>query len=583
MRSEARNNELALSALAGCVGAVVGLLVIGLRGAVGLLHMFAFGIAIDGHLSDGVHFEGWRVILMPAVGGALVGILAWAFRRWRQRDTVDAIEANALYGGRMSLIDSLNLSLLTVLSVGFGGSIGLEAAYTQLGSGFASKFGQIVKLRRTELRLLVGCGAAAAISAAFNAPLAGAFYAFELIIGSYTLTALAPIAAASLAGALVSRFALGSNPIFSVEHPIELAVHDYILFFLLGLAAAGLSITTMKSVTAIEAWLRRRSIPQIARPAIGGLLVGLIAFAYPQVLGSGHGAILYALHTGFTLPVLVGLLVAKLIASAISVGAGLRGGLFSTSLFMGVLFGGIVAIVLGELFPFLAIDQTAYTLVGMGALAAGIVGGPVTMMLLVLETTSDFSLTLGVMVGVITSTVVVRQFFGYSFATWRFHVRGLRIQSAHDVGWIADLTVGRLMNRGVETASGTLSVGELRARYPLGSVKRVFAVDAQDRLLGVIDPVELHGGNHDEATDTTPVSSLLEGEPVFLVPDANVRTALMRFDQSTFEALPVVDNPEDRHVVGFLSEAFALRRYNQELERRRAEDAGDGGLFSPAV
>jgi CIC family chloride channel protein len=582
LRSDTRYSELVLAALAGLVGAIVGGLVVVLEQAVGLLHAVAFLVPVNAHLSSGQTIEGWRVAIMPGLGGLFVGLATWALRRWRPRDIVDAIEANALHGGRMSLIDSLNLSLLTVVSVGFGGSIGLEAAYTQMGSGFASKFGQWVSLRRAELRLMVGCGAAAAISAAFDAPLAGAFYAFELVIGSYTLTALAPVAAASLSAALVSRAVLGTQPIFKIDHAIDIAIHDYILFFGLGLIAAGLSIATMRSVTGIEAWLRKRST-QALRPLLGGLGVGLIAFVYPQVLGSGHGAIVYGLTIGYSLPVLIGLLLAKLIASALSVGSGMRGGLFSSSLFIGALFGSAFAKILALLFPGAGIDVVEYTLVGMASVAAGIIGGPVTMIMLVLETTSDFALTLGVMVGVITANTLVRLRFGYSFATWRFHVRGMRIQGAQDVGWIADLTIGSMMSRGVEPFSGDLSLAELRVQVPLGSAKYIFVVDRDGRYLGVVDPIDVHAPERDAAAEHTLLSTLVSGNPAFLLPEANVRTALLRFEATRLEALGVVDHPETRHLVGYLTEAFALKRYNQELERRRAEESGEAGLFSPAA
>jgi CIC family chloride channel protein len=584
LRSDTRYQELILSALAGLVGAVVGGVVVALERSVALLHELAFLVPMDAHLSANNSIAGWRVFFIPILGGLVIGVAAWLLRRWRPRDIVDAIEANALHGGRMSLIDSLNLSFLTVISVGCGGSIGLEAAYTQMGSGFASKFGQWVQLRRGDLRLMVGCGAAAAIAAAFDAPLAGAFYAFELVMGSYTLAALAPVAAAALSAVLVSRAVLGAQPIFKIDRTTDLVVHDYILFFGLGLIAAGLSIFAMRSVTAIEAMLRRRQVPQALRPALGGLGVGLIAFVYPQVLGSGHGAIVYGLTIGYGLPVLVGMLVAKIAASALSVGSGMRGGLFSSSLFIGALYGSTLAKILGLLFPGAGIDVVDYTVVGMGSVAAGIVGGPVTMTLLVLETTNDYALTLGVMVGVITCTTIVRLRFGYSFATWRFHVRGLRIQGAQDVGWISELTVGSMMSRGIDPLSGDLSIAAVRSAAPLGSTKQIFVVDRGGRFIGIVDPVDVHAAERDVGAETTPLSALLPpGEPIFLLPEINVRTALLQFEATRLETLGVVDTAEQRLPIGFLTEAFALKRYNQELERRRAEESGEAGLFSPAI
>ena len=429
-----------------------------------------------------------RLLLMPVMGGMLVGLSSVLLRRWRPREVVDAIEANALFGGRMSLGDSLGLVWVTILSGGFGASVGLEAAYTQLGAALASRLGRSVDLRRDDVRTLVGCGAAGAIAAAFNAPLSGAFYAFELIIGSYTLQALAPVGIAALTGALVVRGLVGSNPIFVVWHDIALSPSDYLAFFGVGLASAGLGILTMKGVTSTEALFRSQAVPRWARPALGGLIVGLIALPFPQVLGSGHGGILSALHSGFDLPFLAGLIVAKIIASAISIGSGFRGGLFSSSLFLGSLFGSLIGGLLTRLGPGLAADPLIYALVGMGAVAAAIVGAPMTMIMLVLETTGDFSATIGVMVGVVTAAIAVRHWFGYSFATWRFHLRGLAIRSPEDVGWINELLIGPMMRRDPAVISADLPLDELRRRFPAGSTKQVFVVDGDGRLSGIIDP-----------------------------------------------------------------------------------------------
>ena len=183
------------------------------------------------------------------------------------------------------------------------------------------------------------------------------------------------------------------------------------------------------------------------------MCVGLIALWVPQVLGSGHGALQNSLDVRLALPVLLTMLTAKILASAVSLGAGFRGGLFSSSLFLGSLFGALLAHLADMVYPDLAVGDTAFMLVGMGSVAAAIIGAPVTMVMLVLESTADFPATVGVLTGVVVSSVVVRKAFGYSFATWRFHLRGVPIRGAHDVGWIEDLTVARVMRRDQKTVS----------------------------------------------------------------------------------------------------------------------------------
>jgi CIC family chloride channel protein len=575
-----RDSELFLLALALGAGVAAGLGVVLIDLLLDVLRWATFAVGSDEHLVD-VDLGPARVLAMPVLGGLLVGLTSVLLRRWRPREVVDAIEANALLGGRMSISDSLGLVATTLLSGGFGASVGMEAAYTQLGAALASRLGRTADLRRDDVRTLVGCGAAGAIAAAFNAPLTGAFYAFELIIGSYTLQTLAPVGVAALTGALVVRGLVGSTPIFVVWHEISISASDYPAFFGLGLAAAGLGILVMKGVTSTEALFRSLAVPRWARPAIGGILIGAIALAFPQILGSGHGGIMRVLHSGFVLPYLAGLLIAKIVASAVSIGSGFRGGLFSTSLFLGSLFGSLFGAALVRFAPELDADPLVYAMVGMGAVAAAIVGAPVTMIMIVLETTGEFSAMIGVMVGVVTAAIAVRHWFGYSFATWRFHLRGLSIRSPEDVGWINELLVGPMMRRDPPVISAELPIDELRKRFPAGTFRQVFVVDGRGGFCGIIDPGDTSVVNGAEADKT--VGELVSQPAPFLLPSDNLRTALNRFSQAAQETLPVVDNAKDRRIIGYVSEAFALRRYAHELdERQRGGRQDDAGIFSPA-
>ncbi|MDE2228940.1 MAG: chloride channel protein [Alphaproteobacteria bacterium] len=581
-RRHLRSNEIALTVLGVVLGAAIGIGVVIVRQLSQWLHQMTFHLPPDHLLSEGIGLAWWRVLIVPCIGGLVVGITTLVIRRFRPREVVDAIEANALYGGKMSLIDSANLTILTLLSGGFGASVGLEAAYTQMGAGFASNVGEVLRSRRNDMRTLVGCGAAAAIAAAFNAPLAGAFYAFELVIGSYSPAVLAPVSGAALAATFVERLIGPARPIFFVSESITIGGWDYPLFGLLGVLAAGIGIATMICVTWVERGFRRNSIPVWARSIIGGVAVGLIAFFWPQVLGSGHGAIEAVIANNFPPLALALLLPAKALASALSVGSGFRGGLFSSSLFLGSIFGAAAGAFLAILLPGLGIDRLAYTIVGMGTMAAAIVGAPVTMILLTLEMTANFYVTIGVTVGVIVASTIVRSTFGYSFATWRFHLRGVPIRGALDIGWIRDLTVRKLMRRDIHTVSENLPLAELRAQCPLGGTKRVFLLDANGDYAGMVVTADAHNPDLDERMATLRAADLRQAETQFLLPHQNVRAALDRFVNAEVEALPVLASATDRKVIGFVTEAYALRRYNQELEQARGEEFADPTLFGPA-
>jgi CIC family chloride channel protein len=573
-----RSSETAQILICGVAGAFIGVMIAGLHKGVDFLHRVNFGLPAGASLSTGDHVDLLRILFIPAAGGLALGLGALVARRFGAREVVDPIEANALHGGRMSLPASLRLVVTTLVSNASGAAVGMEAGYSQLGASVFSSLGERFSLRRADQRIFVGAGAAAAIAAAFNAPLAGAFYGFELIIGTYMTRALAPVAVAALASVLAARAVSNPEPLFVVHQAFYFKQSVYLLFALLGVFAAGFSVLAMKSVTWVERGLRHIPLPQWLRPAMGGIALTQLAIFLPQVLGSGHGAIQYLFDHDWPLATLLVILAAKLAASSLSVGSGFRGGMFSSSLFLGCLFGAAFADIAAILVPRLGEHHAALMMVGMGSVAAGVIGAPLTIVFLVLEGTGDFPMTIAVMVGVIISSSLVRLNFGYSFSTWRFHQRGLGIQSPHDIGWIADLTVAKLMRSDATVAEAGASLEQLREKYPLGSSKRLFVEDA-GQFIGSMDVAALHDKQRSKDIASPTARDVAAGPGAFLLPGQNVRTALMLFDNTKMETLPVLRSAVDRQIIGFLTEAYALRRYNQELERRRDADMGTRNLF----
>ena len=228
-----------------------------------------------------------RVVLVPSLGGLLLGLLGIGIARWWPRRAVDPIEANALYGGQMSLNDSLIVVLQTMVSNGVGASVGLEAGYTQIGSACGSRLGRGFRVRRNDLRLLVGCGAAGAIAAAFQAPLTGSFYAYELVIGTYTLGTLAPVVVSAIVAVSVTNALHGAPGGLALQVPSSIEGVDYIAIMALGVVCALVGIAIMWGVTMTEELFRRSRVPVWLRPAIGGLVIGTMALVTPSVMSSG--------------------------------------------------------------------------------------------------------------------------------------------------------------------------------------------------------------------------------------------------------------------------------------------------------
>ena len=574
LRALIRHSEMGMVFAGAIVGIVSGLAVTAMSYVSEEMHSLIFGIDGTTRLSAAQIDSKFLLMTAPVAGGMLLGLLLFILAKWRKKPMVDPIEANALHGGRLSLTDSIIVAVQNLISNGFGASVGLEAGYTQLAAGLASKFGLKLQLRRSDLRILVGCGAAGAIAAAFNAPLTGAFYAFELIIGTYTIVSLTPVVVSALVSTLVARLLAEGDFTIDIGSFGSVVPADYVPALLLGVFCAGVGILLMQGVAFIEELARKSSIAPPFRPALGGIIVGLLAMISPQVLSAGHGALHLNLAREVAIPALIGLFLLKSLASAISIGSGFRGGLFFASLFMGALLGKLFAYC-GPYFADATLTPVIYAVVGMSSLAVAVIGGPLTMTFLALEITGDFPITALVLAAVITSSLVVRSTFGYSFATWRFHLRGESIRSAHDVGWIRNLTVDKLMRSDVKTAKAGISLEEFKQAFPIGSTQRVILVEESEKYAGLVLVPEIYANPTDVQDEGKTLADFVRYRNDFLQPQMNARQAAAIFDKSESEALAVVNNLIERKVVGQLSESHTLRRYSEELDRRRREVSGE--------
>jgi CIC family chloride channel protein len=572
LRALVRTDEVWLVVLAAFVGIAAGLFVTAMAVGAQLMHEQLFGLAPGERLSAQVTVDWHRCAAALGGGGLVMGGLIYLFTRVWPRRPIDPIEANALYGGNMSVSDSMIVVMQTILSSGVGASVGLEAGYAQIGSAVASRLGRSFRLRRSDLRVLVGCGAAGAIGAAFNAPLTGAFYAFELVIGTYSLATLAPVVASALVAVVTMRLVTPDLYGFDVQLPTSIAAIDYLPVLALGMLAALVGIAIMRGVTLAEEAFRRTGLPNWLRPAVGGLMVAGLATISPQVLSSGHGALLVVMQTPYALHHLALLLVLKALASAISLGAGFRGGLFFASLFLGAILGKLFAGTLALVAASNAMPVVVGGLVGMSALAVAIVGGPLTMAFLSLEATGSLPLTVAVVMAAVVSALTVRRTFGYSFATWRFHLRGEAIRSAVDIGWVRNLTVARMMRREVRTARADTTLAAFRRDNPLGSSNRVIAIDGSGRYAGIVLVPEAHAAEIDE---NTRLADIVHYGDAMLLPQMTIKDACTAFERAEADALAVVDAADSRRVIGLLTEAYALRRYSEELDRRRRELSGE--------
>ncbi len=567
LRGRIRASELWLVVIATGLGAVAGVAALTVSLGARRLQILLYGLDLNTRLSAISHLDRTLLVILP-FGGLVVGLMSWGWARRRPNPIVDPVEANALRGGHMSARDSLFVGFQSLISNGVGASVGLEAAYAQLGAYAASLAGSVLNLRRSDLRTFVGAGAGAGIAAAFGAPLTGAFYAFEIIIGSYTVSNIAPVVGAALAGALVTRV-LRIDPIVLHSGVTDtLSLTHYLLFAALGLICALYGVAMMRVVGWSEQLAKRMPGPSWLRPAVGGVVLAAIAWKLPETLSAGHGAMHLEFAGDLSAEALVALILAKTLASAVALGFGFRGGLFFASLYLGSLIGRLFILALYAAGVDTGIDPTAGALVGMGALAVAIIGGPFTMSFLVLETTGDFGLTAATVTASIIASLLVRETFGYSFSTWRLHLRGETIRSAHDVGWLRTLTAAKMMTAGAATVPADTTVDEFRRRFPLGSIRRVVAVGGDGRYAGIV-PLATVYADHEASG---PVARFAFNQAQSLSPDMSIKDIMRRFDRTESDELAVVDDAGK--VLGVVSEAYATRRYAEELEKARRDLTG---------
>lgn len=571
LRALVRADELWLVVLAAIIGALAGLGVVVMEIIAQFMHRYLFDLPGDAHLSGVSAVAPLNALLVPSLGGLAFGLIGLLVIRYRPGRVVDPIEANALHGGRMSLTDSLIMTGQTILSNGVGASVGMESGYAQIGGAIGSYLGRMFRVRRSDLRLLVGCGAGAAIGGAFNAPLTGAFYGFELIIGTYSIATLAPVMVASVVAVLIEQ-ALGvARPPLQIIVPDTIPTIGYLPILGLGLVCAVIGILVMRGATLTESLFRQSGVPSWLRPTIGGLLVGCFGVVTPHVMSSGHAALPVVFGVPFALSFIALMMVMKAAATSISIGSGFRGGLFFASLFLGALVGRLFAGLLALATPTEVLSPTVGMVVGMSALAATIVGGPLTMAFLALETTGSLPLTAAVLASSVIAALTTRRTFGYNFATWRFHLRGEVIRSAVDIGWMRNLTVIRMMRREVHTVRADTTVSEFRREFPPGSTPRVVVVDNDDAYAGIVLVAEAHA----TPLEVWRLSEILHCPNTMLLPHMTVKEAATIFEQAESDALAVVSDPATRRVIGILTEQYALRRYSEELERQRRQLSGE--------
>jgi len=573
-----RHEQVILSILAVIIGGIGGGSAIAFREALGAIQFVFYGFSEERVATLAGALPWWHILAATTLGGLAVGlIVAFAMPGQRPYTVADVMEASALRGGRMSLQTGLGAALVSAVSLGAGASTGREGPVVHLGASLSAFVAERLRLGRSLSQTLLGCGVAAAVAASFNAPIAGAFFALEVVVGHYAMSAFAAIVISSVTGTIVSRIWFGDFPAFTIpEHSIA-SFLEFPAFALLGLVSAATAVIFMHSVDMASRIAEKSPAPLWLRPACGGLLVGLIALAFPQVLGVGYEATDTALRGQFGLWMLFALLMVKTAATAISLGSGFGGGVFSPSLYLGAMLGGVFGILATSMFPHLSSGHAAYTIVGMGAVAGSVLGAPISTILMVFELTGDYELTIGVMIATVIASLITRHAFGFSFFTWQLDRRGLNLRQGREQGLLHAVHVCDVMRGDHRAVAPGAGMAEIRRSLQKTHHGELFVVDGDGRLHGTITLADLA----DSAFDTE-LDMLLNAEdvcrhrPPVLAEQDDLEAAMALIDSVQEEIVAVVDDKKENRLQGYVRQRDVVRAYDRALLQARDEEFGEG-------
>ena len=509
----------------------------------------------------------WFIVFVPVVGGLLYGPLVDRFaKEARGHGVPEVMYAVSEEGGRIRPQVAVIKSLASAICIGSGGSVGREGPIVQIGSALGSALGQFVKLPEAKLRLLVACGAAGGISATFNAPIAGVFFGLELILRDFETEAFGMVVVSSVVADVIGRAAFGSHPFLALPAFQLGSVVDFGFYALLGILAAVIGVTFIKVLYGLEdVFDRIWKAPEWLRPGVGGILLGLLLLAIPQMYGVGYPVLERAIRGHYALWFLLVLLFAKILATSLTIGIGGSGGVFAPSLFMGAMLGEAFGVILNHVAPGVAGPAGAYGLVGMGAVFAGAARAPITAVLIIFELTGEYRIILPLMLAVVLATTISKLLTGDSIYTLKLRRRGIDITRKRDAGVMASIRVREAMHPVSSILSEDTDLDEIVSRLSSNGGTGLPVVDRAGALVGSVTQRDADRALRDSIPAT---AGQLAVQTPILRDDDTLEEAIGVLAHNEGSGLPVMGR-QDHEIVGWLSHRDVLAAY-----RARTDGAG---------
>ncbi|MBN1531856.1 MAG: chloride channel protein [Spirochaetes bacterium] len=559
---------------------VVIALVIGLIGGFGAIAVRAMIKGISslsfhggGSILDNIVASPWYVkLLAPALGGCIVGPMIYFFAREAKGHGVpEVMQSILLRGGAIRPRVAFIKALASSITIGTGGSVGREGPIVQIGASLGSSIGQFFRVSSQRMKTFVGCGAAAGIAAAFNAPVAGALFAVEIILGDFALTQFSPIVISSVTATVVSHqfegnFAAFRVPAYQLKSPYEL-----LFYFALGLICALIAVAFIKVLYYLEGFFEQRvRIPEYLHPLLGGLAVGVMALVFPQVMGVGYDTINDALHGNLVWYLAATLILFKILATSITLGSGGSGGIFAPSLFLGAMAGCAFGYTVHLLFPEITASPGAYALVAMGGLVAGATHAPITAIIIVFELTNEYHIILPLMITCILATIVSQKIMRESIYTLKLVQRNIHIKNGAETNIMKSIFVKDVFTRHVEPVSPGATFDQVVNSLVSGKDPYSPVLDGKGRIRGMILLQDLKDFLFDRETlqNVLIASDIARTDIETVSPDDDCQKVLDLLSRTKLDGLPVTAGKEDKRILGMVWRRDILDAYNKEIERR---------------
>ncbi len=536
----------------------------GLIGVAGGLASPVFAAAIHGVMwlftgqtSDlaiiAARLDPWSRVLIPTAGGLIAGlILHFGVRFSRGKKSIDYMEAVTLGDGVIRARPTLVRITSSIFSIGSGCSLGREGPQVQLAAFLASAIGRMARMPRPRLRLLVACGASAGIASAYNAPIGGALFVAEIVLGSIAMQTFGPLILSSVMATVVARIFLGGEPRFIVPRFHLVTYWEVAPYLLLGLVAGTFALWFLRGLNATGELFGRWNVPIFVRMAVGGLIVGLLSLYVPNVWGNGDTAVSAMLSTNLVWTAVLTLLAFKAVATAATVGSGAVGGVFTPTLLVGGLMGGLFGIIVHALLPNITAEPNAYALVGMGAMLAATTLAPLMAILMLFEITLDYDIVLPLMLACVTAYTAARGFGAKSI-----YSDALPSTPPSTLPPLDTVLVRDLMRADPPRVEDNARFQAIVEKFVTHRHNNLYVVGRDGRFRGVIPLHEIKPFLNDPALAKLAIAQdVLREEFPTVRPETTLRETLQRFEGHTGERLPVLD--VDRVLVGSISKSDLL-------------------------